>query len=422
MTTTQQTNSLVTLSLLLMIGTAGTSELGAAEANWPQWRGPNRTDVSSETGFLKSWPAAGPKLVWRVETCGRGYAGPAVVGNRLYTLGGRSGRDELLALDATTGNEVWSARVGDMLEHDRGDGPRSTPTVVGDRVFALSSKGDLICVKAASGERVWNVSFEEIGGTPPNWGYCESPLVDAGRVICTPGGGDGTVAAFSAANGDLLWRTEQLTDDAQYASPIAVDLNGTRQYIQLTMKTLVGLNPSDGKLLWKSEWPGQVAVVPTPIFHDRHVFITSGYGVGCKLVEIDDDYDVRDVYFNKNMKNHHGGVILVDGHLYGYSDGYGWICQNFESGEIVWSEKKKLGKGAIAYADGRLYCFAESDGTTVLIDASPAGWKERGRFKLPKDSELRQARWLIWTHPVVTGGRLYLRNQELLYCYDVAAK
>src|SRR5690606_33684454 len=255
----------------------------------------------------------------------------------------------------------------------------------------------------------------------PKWGYTESVLVDGDRVICTPGGSKGTMAALDRATGKTLWQSKEWTDGAHYSSPLVREIHGVRQYIQLTEKTLAGVRASDGKVLWRSPWPGTIAVIPTPIEHENHVYVTSGYGVGSKLVEVAKDFSVKEVYFNKNMKNHHGGVIRVGEHLYGYSDGVGWLCQDFKSGEIVWREKDKLGKGAIACADGMLYCLSEQDGSVVLIDASPKGWNERGRFVLDPKSKSRSPRGAIWTHPVISNGRLYLRDQEYIYCYDVKA-
>lgn len=391
----------------------------ALEADWPQWRGPDRTDISSEKGLLRVWPRGGPERRWLFENCGVGYSGPAIVGKTLYIMGARGGVEQLFALDIESGKEIWSTDVGGVFQNGRGNGPRSTPTVAGGRVYALGGEGDVVCADATAGKVVWKASLRDLGGSPPHWGYTESVLADGERVICTPGGGKGAVVALDALTGKVLWQSKDFTDPAQYASPIVAVRDGVRQYIQLTMQSLAGFDAASGKVLWKSSWPGRTAVVPTPIYHDGQVYITSGYGVGCKLVKIGSDNRASDVWVNKNMKNQHGGVILLDGHVYGYSDNRGWMCQEFTTGEVVWAEKRELGKGAIGYADGRFYCLSESDGTVALIDASSAGWKERGRFTLAPRSKLRQPRWLIWTHPVVTGGRLYLRNQELLFCFDV---
>jgi outer membrane protein assembly factor BamB len=261
--------------------------------------------------------------------------------------------------------------------------------------------------------------MKDLGGSTPGWGFSESVLVDGDRVLCTPGGSQGAVAALDKTTGKLLWQSKEFTDAAQYASIVPAEIHGKRQYVQLTMKSLAGIAAEDGKLLWKSPWPGQTAVVPTPIVRGDLIYITSGYGVGSKLVHVSEKLSASDRWSNKVMKNHHGGVILVGEHVYGHSDGAGWVCQDFKSGEMVWSERRKLGKGAVACAGGRLYCLDESDGTVVLIEASPESWKEHGRFRLDPQSEVRSSRGRIWTHPVISSGRLYLRDQDLVYCYDV---
>ena len=265
---------------------------------------------------------------------------------------------------------------------DGGDGPRMSPTISNGKIYALGARGNLLCVLAKNGKLVWKKSLvDDLGGKVPGWGYTESVLVDQGKVICTPGGKDGAIAALDADSGRTIWRTKSFTDGAQYSSPISIMHQGKKQYVQLVMKNIVGIDPGNGSVLWKSKWPGKVAVIPTPIFSNGHVYVTSGYGVGCKLVKLGDNYPTN-VYENKVMKNHHGGVIKVGEHLYGYSDGVGWACQDFKTGELIWNEKKALGKGAIAYADNRLYCQGEGDGRLILIDASPTGWKTHGEFTI----------------------------------------
>ena len=387
--------------------------------DWPGWRGYDRTDLSRESGLLQSWPSSGPKKLWTSKEGGLGYAGFSVVGGRLYTLGAFGKEEKLLAFDAFTGVKNWELSVGELLTNGWGDGPRMTPTVYDGMVYALGGKGKLVCADAKTGKEKWSLHLvKDLGGKVPNWGYTESVLVDGGRVVCTPGGKQGALAALDAKTGKVLWRSKEFTDGAQYSSPIAIDHKGARQYVQLVMKNLVGLDADSGKLLWKSEWPGKVAVIPTPIYSDNHVFISSGYGVGCKLVSLEKSTP-RDVYENKVMKNHHGGVIKLGDYLYGYSDGYGWVCQNFKSGELVWNEKKALGKGAIAYADNRFYCLGEGDGRVFLIDASPKGWQSHGEFKISPQTEQRNPKGKVWTHPVIANGKLYLRDQELIFCYDV---
>lgn len=393
--------------------------LSSQAADWPTFRGADRTDVSTETGLLKKWPADGLKQVWLNKDAGLGYSGYAIVGSTLYTMGSRDAVEYVIAIDITTGKEKWSAEAGALLTNGWGDGPRATPTVDGDKVYALSGKGTLICLSAADGKEIWRASMTELGGKVPGWGYCESPLIEGGLVIATPGGPQGTVAAFDKTTGKLAWQSAEWTDNAQYASAIVAEHNGARQIIQLTMQSIAGVNAANGKVLWKSEFPGKTAVIPTPIFKDGQVFVAAGYGVGCKSLKIGADNAVEELYTNTDMINHHGGVILVDGHLYGYSDKAGWTCMDFKTGEVKWSEKKALSKGAIHYADGCFYLLEERTGTVVLIKASDKGWDEQGRFTLSPQTTQRNPKGMVWTHPVVSDGKLYLRDQELLFCFDV---
>ena len=401
------------LTLLLL------TALPLPAADWPQWRGPDRTDVSKETGLLKKWPDEGPKRVWLYKEAGLGYAGPSIVGGKLFTMGTRENEEVLLALDANTGKELWMAKLGKVLENHWGNGPRGTPTVDGDRVYTLSGEGVLVCAQTEDGKVVWTTAMKDVGGKTPGWGYTESVLVDGAQVVCTPGGDQGTIAAFNKTDGKLLWQSKDIKDKAQYASIIPATINGEKQYVQLTMESVLAVSPKDGALLWRVDFPGKTAVIPTPIVKDNFVFVTAGYGVGCKLIEIKPGNQATEVYANKLMKNHHGGVVLVGDHLYGHSDGVGWICMEFKTGNQVWAERSKLGKGAVSCADGMLYCLDEGSGTVALVEASPKGWSEQSRFKLDPQTTIRSPQGRIWTHPVIANAKLYLRDQDHIYCYDV---
>lgn len=387
-------------------------------ADWLQWRGPDRTDRSPETGLLKSWPAGGPAKAWVFKNAGLGYSGYSIAQGRLFTMGARDNKEMLIALDVKTGTEIWATPLGDVYPNNWGDGPRGTPTVDGARVFALAAQGGLFCVEAATGKQVWSVKLQDFGGKLPGWGYCESPLVEGDSVYCTPGGAKGAMVALDKATGKLKWQSAEFVDEAHYSSIVPATIHGVRQLVQLTPKTLAGVSLADGKVLWKTPWTGRVAVIPTPVIKDDVVYITSGYGVGSKAVRIGKDNQPTDLYENKVMKNHHGGVVLVGDHLYGYSDGPGWICQDLLTGKEVWASKT-LGKGAVTYADGMLYCLDEGSGDVALVEASPAGWKEISRFKLDPQTTLRKRDGRIWTHPVISHGKLFLRDQELLFCFDV---
>ena len=391
----------------------------SVHADWPRWRGATFDDHSTDTGLIKSWPADGPKRLWLNEDVGLGYSGIAVAGNTIYTMGSRDAVEYVIAVDATTGKEIWSKEAGPLLTNGWGDGPRSTPTVDGDKVYAMSGKGHLICLDAKSGRKIWKTTMEDLGGKVPGWGYTESVLVDGNAVYATPGGSQGTMAAFDKVSGKKLWQSSGWTDPAQYSSAIPVDHGGKRQIIQLTMQNVAGLDAKTGDVLWKSAFPGKTAVIPTPIYSDGHVFVAAGYGVGCKMVSLSPSNEVKDVYANTDMVNHHGGVILHEGNLYGYCDGKGWTCMDFKTGAVKWQEKKALGKGAIHYADGMLYLLDEGTGTCALIEASPAAYKEVARFTLAPQTTQRNPKGKIWVHPVVANGKLYLRDQELLFAFDV---
>jgi outer membrane protein assembly factor BamB len=398
--------------------------------DWPQWRGPNRDDVSHETGLLKAWPAGGPRLLWTYHTAGIGFSGPAIVGDHLYMMGADSQTEYVYALDTRKGERLWQTPIGQLYRNNYGDGPRGTPAVDGDRLYCLSAQGNLNCVEVASGTSLWSVSLTspEIAGGIPNWGYAESPLVDGDHVVCTPGGDRGSLAAFDKRTGKLVWRSRGLHDPAGYASMIAAEVGGQRLYVQTTMQGIAGVAARDGKPLWHYRQPAyRTAVIPTPIFHDGYVYATAGYGAGCDLLHLVPEglgMRAEKVYSSKAMDNKHGGVVLVGEHLYGWTDqgGGAWICQEFKTGQVVWRDKH-LGRGSVTCADGRLYCYSESDGTAMLVEASPDGWKEHGRFTIPEHTSIRRKYSPnIWTHPVVANARLYLRDQDLLFCFDVQGR
>ena len=410
--------SLKPLTAFLLFGALAIGSGMAAD--WPQWRGPNRDDHSPDKGLLKKWPEGGPKRLWLFEGAGLGYAGYSIVGNQLFTLGLRSEQEFLIAVAVTKGTELWSTPFGAKLQNDWGDGPRGTPTVDNGLVYAISGKGTLACIQAKDGKLVWQKSLvDDLGGKIPGWGYTESPLISGNNVICTPGGSKGTMAALDKKTGATIWQTTDLTDAAHYSSAIPFTFGGKPQIVQLVEKKFFGVDSATGKVMWKSEFPfGRTAVIPTAIAVDDMVYVTAGYGAGCKAVKLDSDGSATTVYENKVMKNHHGGVVLVGDLLYGYSDGPGWIAQNLKTGEEVWASKA-LGKGAVHFADGMLYCLDEGSGTVVLAEASPKGWAEHGRFKLDPQTKQRKPQGHIWTHPVVVNGKLFLRDQELLFCFDV---
>lgn len=407
----------------VLTGLATAASIGAID--WPQWRGPKQDDVSPETGLLQDWPEPGPKLLWTSLQAGLGYSTVSTVGDKVITSGDLDGQSSVICLNAKDGTRVWATAVGKpgTLGCCNSEGPRSTPTIdaTGGAIFALSQHGEAVALSLKDGKQLWKVDLAaDLGGPVPEWGYSSAPVVDENRVILTPGGKDGTVVALDKKSGKVIWRTTELTDGPHYSTAVVATIDGVKQYIQLTDANLVGINPADGKLLWKAARAGKTAVIPTPIVYGNLVYVTSGYGTGCNCFEVKkngDKFEANELWNNKVMVNHHGGVIRIGDHVYGHSDSKGWTCQEIKTGKMVWQEKA-FEKGAIAYADNRFVIRRENGpGTIALIEASPAGYKEHGKFNPPNRSTRNS-----WPHPVISNGKLYIRDQEALLCYDLSAK
>ena len=396
-----------------------TALLFSANNEWPQWRGPNRDGLSKETGLLKQWPSNGPALAWKSEKLGFGYSSVSVAGGKIFSAGDAPEGSFVHALDLN-GKTVWSTPLGRAGARGGYAGPRATPTVNDGNVFMLGQFGDLVCYQAESGKEVWRKNLpKDFSGKVGGWGYSESVMVDGDNVICTPGGPGGTMLALNKKTGAEVWRTKDWTDGADYVSGLIATIGGVKQYVQLTQKSVAGVSP-EGRILWRANRKGSTAVIPTPVVKNDLVYVTSGYGVGCNLFKVTktgNEFKAEEVYANQEMVDHHGGVILLGDHVYGHSDSKGWTCQDLKTGASAWNSKK-LGKGAIGYADGRFYLRAEEGkGTVALIEATPTGYKETGRFHQPDRSTKNS-----WPHPVIVGGKLYLRDQQVLLCYDVQEK
>ena len=396
----------------------------AAEGDWAQWRGPNRDGICAEKGLLQQWPGEGPPLVWKANGLGEGFSTVAVVGDRIFTTGDKGGDSFMVVLNRGKGQAIWSSKLGKAGAPGWGGfaGPRSTPATDGQIVIAVGQWGEVACFDASSGKEIWRKDMErDFGGSRPEWGFAESPLLDGDKVVVTPGGLKGAVVALNKGSGQVIWQSKDFKDPAHYSSLVGAEIGGVNQYIQLTEQSVAGVAATDGKLLWRATRRGATAVIPTPIVQDNLVYVSSGYGIGCNLFRINasgGQFSAEQVYANKIMENHHGGVIRVGNFVYGHSDSKGWTCQDLKTGRDIWQEKQKLGKGSIAYADGRLYLREENGkGTVALIEASPQGYREHGRFNPPNRSDKNS-----WAHPVIAGGKLYLRDQDVLLCYDVKAR
>ncbi len=398
--------------LMLLLSMASVS-FAQSNANWPQWRGPNRDGISKETGLLKQWPAEGPPLAWKAAGAGRGYSSFSLANGRLFTMGLRGEREFVIAFDVATGKEAWATAHGTAFRNDRGDGPRGTPTVDGERVYALGGSGDLSALNARTGQVVWTKNIlKEFGGRNITWGISESPLVVGDKLLVNPGGPGASIVALNKSDGSVIWKSQ--SDKAGYSSAIPVQVNGGTQVVFFTHERAVGLDLKDGRLLWEYARPANdVANAATPIVRANRVFISSDYGTGGGVVEIKPDGTAQEVWFTKEMRNHHSSSVLVGDHLYGFSSAI-LTAMKFDTGEIAWKDRS-VGKGSLVYADGRLYCFSEN-GVMGLVEATPAGYVEKGRFRIEQGS------LPTWTHPVVAGGRLYLRDQDTIYAFDVRQK
>ncbi len=605
--------------------------------DWPQWQGPNRNAVSSETGLLQVWPEGGPRLEWRIEGLGGGDSAPAVAGGRIYGLSNRDGQEIVWALSEANGKELWASSLGEAQPQDvpqSKEGPGGTPTVDGDRIYVIGMSGRIACLDVKAGKILWKKSLkEDFAGTAPMWNFRESPLVDGDKVICTPGASSAMLVALNKMNGDVIWKStspasttpgtppagggrtnegergprggqpqgsnaprgvavagtedptlyvsehwgmtgfnqklpngkyqvnlhfaetyqgitaagqrvfsftvqgtefkdfdpfqkagglrkayvesvpievtdgelkitfkqqvenpaikaieilpqdanakdlkpirinagasEPFTDSkkqvwspdqgfvggqvnpgtfgmpgggggrrggfggfggpragAAYSSVIAIEHEGVRQYVQMTSSALVGVSADKGEFLWQYNKPsnGMGINCSTPIYQDGLVFAASAYGAGGGAVKLkkssDGKFEAEEVYFTTSMQNHHGGMIVIDGALYGANGGNGggiMTCIDFQTGEILWRDRKGP-KGALLFADGRLYLRSE-EGPIILIEPSKEAYKEIARFEQPDRTDVP-----AWAHPIIANGKLYIRDQGLLLCYDVKAK
>jgi outer membrane protein assembly factor BamB len=404
----------LTLVIAVLLGVAAVHA-----TDWPQWQGPNRTRISNEVGLLQEWPAGGPRQVWTANNLGIGYGSMAVAGDRVYLQGARGSESVVIALNRADGQEVWAKTVGPIetrMRVPQGAGPRGTPTLDGDRLYVLTENGDLACLRT-DGTAVWQLNIlKEFGGSQPSWMISESPVVDGPHLLVSPGGPGAGMVKLDKMTGKTVWTSKELSDTAAYSSITVADVQGVRTYMTFTAQAGVGVRASDGKLMFRyARAANNVANIATPVFSDNKVFFTSGYGAGGGLLDLTakgGEVVATEVYHTSNMRNHHGGVVLVDGYLYGFSDLI-LTCLEFATGNVMWRDRS-VGKGSVTYADGHLYIQGENS-TVGLAEATPAGYREKGRFTIP------EKRQLSWAHPVISDGRLYVRNQDTLLVYDIKA-
>lgn len=397
-------------------------------ADWPQWRGPNRDGISAERGLLKEWPKDGPRLLWQAKDIGSGYSTPSVVGERLYLCSNEGMDNEFVqALATSDGRRLWQARLGNVGNPDQQPkfpAARSTPTVDGDVLFALGSDGDLAGVEIATGKVRWRKSLRaDFGGKPGTWAYTESPLVDGDQLVCTPGGETATIVALNKRTGEVIWKCAVPGgDDAAYTSVIIVEAAGVKQYVQMLARGLVGVEAQTGKFLWRYDRTVSrfKANIPTPVARGDLIY-SAGAGTGGGVVRLKRDAETvspEPGYFSPKLPATIGGAVVMGDYLFGTANS-GLLCVDFASGEFKW-DNPSLGAASLCLADGRLYLHGEN-GQVALVEAAVEGYREKGRFTPPDLPTRSQPMEKAWAYPVVSHGRLYIRDQQMLYCYDVKA-
>jgi outer membrane protein assembly factor BamB len=406
--------------------------MNVAGADWPQWRGPDRSGVSKESGLLKQWPEGGPKLLWQVNDLGDGYATPIVVGDRIYMLSNTGMENEFVqAISAGDGKVIWTARIGNVGNPNQNPSypkARSTPTIDGAFLYALGSDGDLACLEVKTGKVRWSKNVrQEFGGQPGEWAYAESPLVDGDVVVVTPGGPQATMLAVNKKNGAVIWKSAiPGGEPAGYASAIVVQAAGRRQYVQLLSKGMVGVDAKTGQFLWRY---AEVAKGPaqyfTPVARGEYVYC-GALGVGGGMVRLKADgngVSAEPVYFTRGLPNGIGGAVIVGDHLYGTEVTQKLLAGDFVTGIVMW-EAPNFGWGSIAAADGHLYVHLVT-GDYILVEATPQGFRQKGRFtppNPPKHKQVGQFPEMAFTYPVIADGRLYVRDLGTLWAYDIKEK
>ncbi len=401
------------------VAPTGTSAGAASATQWLRFHGPRGDNISDDTGLLKTWPEDGPPLLWKVEGIGNGFASVTVSNGRIYTAGNVEDRLLITALDMD-GKIRWQRQNGPAWTKNY-PGARGTPTLDGDRVYHLGASGDLICLQAEDGAVVWSTNIlEKFGSQPPEWGLAESVLIDGDRVICTPGGPNTCIVALDKMTGETVWQSESAAGDGpSYGTPQLAEWEGLRIVFNMTAKALVGVDAASGKLLFRH--PHETAYdvnACMPLFHDGKVFVSTGYGSGSELIGLKREGDrvtAEQLWENKDLDNHHGGVILYEGFLYGSNFRGKWVCLDWNKGETKYSENG-VGKGSVTLADGMLYTYSERK-KVGLVPAVPTAHEPVSSFTIPSN-EREQS----WAHPVVLDGRLYLRHGNLLFAYDIRAR
>ena len=387
-----------------------------AALDWPQWRGPRRDGVSSETGLASRWPASGPDLIWKVKT-GEGYSAPSIAAGRLFLLVQDGDHEAVVCWDADKGTEHWRHRYpAHFSNRESGVGPHASPTIDGDRVYTVGATGMLFCLAVGDGKVIWaHDLLNEFKVANQEYGVSFSPLIEGDLVITVPGGvGGNSIVAFDKKDGHLVWKT--LNDRAGYSSPVAATIAGKRQIVMLTAEAVHGVSTEDGKPYWKYPWPlFKDCNVATPLVVGDYVFLSSGYSKGCALLEISTGgngaMEARPVYEHNRMRNWFSCSVLYRDHLYGFDEAF-LVCMEFRTGKVLW-KKRGYGRGSLMAADGHLIIMGEH-GQLVLAEANPERFVEQSSCKILNDK--------TWTTPVLANGKLYVRDEEQLLCLKVKAE
>jgi len=406
----------------------------AVGPEWPQWRGPNRDGISSDTGLLKQWPANGPEVVWTTKGLGDGYSSIAIASGKIFTMGERGGNGYIICLDSQNGNELWATKIGGSADGGGYKGPRCVPAVDGDLVYGIGIDGSVACVAVVNGQLKWRKNFgEDFGGKMMSgWGFSESPLIDGDALLCTPGGKEAGIVALNKKTGAVIGKSVinieggAGKEGAGYSSIVISNAGGVKQYVTLMGKGVVGIRAKDGKQLWSyNRIANKTACIPTVIPHDDYIICSSGYADGgSALLKISkagkDEVKMEEVWYHdaKTLQNHHGGMTLLGDYVYlghGHNNGFP-ACFEWKTGKVLYNKERGPGSGsaAVGYADGLFY-FRYQDGTMALLDMKPEGFKVLSTFKIP------DVKKPSWPYPIIVGGKLYIREQDALYCYNVSA-
>jgi outer membrane protein assembly factor BamB len=385
-------------------------------ADWPQWLGPERNGVSTETGLLQSWPKEGPPIVWQREV-GEGFSGPVVAGDQLILFHRVGAREVVEGLNAADGKERWkfSYPTGYRDDFGKGNGPRSTPLVAGGRVYTLGAEGRMHCLELETGKMVWERSLNEDYHVRKGFfGVATSPLLESDLVLVNAGGKGAGIVALDKDTGREVWKATD--DEASYSSPVAATVDGTRSVFFFTRDGLVALDPLTGAVRFRKHWRSRLNAsvnAATPLVCDGHVFLTASYGTGAILLRVRKD-SVDEVWHSDDVLSAHYGTPVPQGDvLYGFDgrqeEGPRLRCADWKTGKVRWT-REDFGCGSIVLADGNLIVLTEA-GDLVLVEATPSAYHEKARAAVlsgPCRAQLALA-----------DGRLYGRGDRKLVCWNL---